>query len=118
MARYRSKPVAVDAVVWDGTNDSDVEDFLNAVVYSSTAGDGTAVATDMAGPRKPTWFAWGDDGAGRVLRFYVEKGQSQCTIHVGDAVIAERDGSGYYPCAADEFAQRYVRVVDNEADGS
>lgn len=33
--------------------------------------------------------------------------QGPVRVNVGDWLIAEADGSGYYPCASDIFARKY-----------
>jgi len=85
MPTYRKKPVDVEMIRWTGENLDDVRAFMRPLH-----------ATLSAVPPS-------DSG----LTFHVVKGQSTCTIHPGDWVVRERDGSGYYPLSAEDFADGY-----------
>ena len=56
-------------------------------------------------------FASGEVGIGTVmgdaLPLWVVKSSATCHVELGDWIIREPDGSGYYPCAADVFAATY-----------
>lgn len=45
-----------------------------------------------------------------IGRHMVRGRQGLVEVHLGDWVIRESDGSGYYPCAPDVFAQSYEEV--------
>lgn len=83
MTTYRRKPTTCEAWQWDGDYDAVIE-FL------------VPQAADVYG-----------DGE---LAFRVIKSQSSARIPLGDWIIREADGSGFYPCAADVFAATYEPV--------
>jgi hypothetical protein len=81
MARYRKKPVEIDAVQWDGDNQREIADFL---------GD------DFAG--------WRADA--KVL---VRTAEGELTASRGDWIIRGVQGE-HYPCKPDIFAATYDPV--------
>jgi hypothetical protein len=64
------------------------------------------------------WFAAGDHpavkevGGGFDFDGQVHGKQGWVGIHAGDWIIAELDGSGFYPCKPDVFAATYEAVED------
>lgn len=101
MARFRSKPVEIDAVQWTGDLDGIVawaDDLCERNVTARTVH--AHVGVDVL-----------DDALGPVLRLWVEKSQAECDVEPGGWVIAEADGDGFYPCTAEVFAARYVALV-------
>jgi len=42
----------------------------------------------------------GEDGN---LRIFVEKSRAWCLVGLGDYVVKEADGSGFYPCSDKDF---------------
>lgn len=91
---FKSKPVHVQAVEYlpPGQSDEDVVAVLQAW--------GCSVQPDGH---------WGDGDWD--LRLHVAKGDAWVTVHPGDFIIKERDGSGFYPCARSEFVSRYDEVL-------
>ena len=81
-ARFRKRPVEVDAICWNGQNLGSVQAFA-----SGALGIGTV--------------------EGGALPLWVVKSEAVCNVQQGDWIIREADGSGYYPCAADVFAATY-----------
>lgn len=94
MPRYRSKPSTVDAIVWDGTNNEAVVHFVRRYQPFGAEDDGCRFASATE------------------LRLWVAKGQSQCTIYPGDAIVGESDAVGVYPCVAAVFADRYEPIAE------
>lgn len=86
MPKFTKKPVTVEARRFAGEPDGDLELWL--------------------GDAFETWLP-----SRRQLVFHIAKGGSEATIDAGDWVIAEPDGTGFYPCTADDFTATY------EADG-
>lgn len=46
-----------------------------------------------------------------IGRHYVRGRQGLVEVHLGDWIIREADGSGYYPCAPDVFAAQYEEAA-------
>jgi hypothetical protein len=74
--------VAVDAIQWTGQNFAAVREFASGAV-----GIGTVM--------------------GDALPLWVVKSSATCHVELGDWIIREPDGSGFYPCAGDVFAATY-----------
>lgn len=87
MALFRKKPVEVEAMQWDGTNMDAVQQWIGE-------------------PRQDTFR---EDYEGRA-RLWIEKGQTVAHLHVGDWIIREPDGRGYYPCVNTDFELTYEAV--------
>ena len=82
VTRWRKKPVTVEAVQWTGDNFAAVKDFASGALG--------------AGEVRPG-----------VIPLWVVKSQALCHVKLGDWIIQEPDGSGFYPCAGDVFAATY-----------
>lgn len=82
-ARYRKKPVEVDALQWTGSNWEALERFAGAHVR----------------------FHGGD------IDVWIEKSNTwRQALPVGDWVIGERDGVGFYPCTKEQFPEIHEPV--------
>ncbi len=80
MPKFRKKPIVIDAVQWDGKADQ-------VVVYSET---------------------W---GLSQEIHFYVTTAHEQKVyLALGDWIIPEPEGRGFYPVKADIFAATYDPV--------
>ncbi|TYQ19902.1 UNVERIFIED_ORG: hypothetical protein JN05_01270 [Zoogloea ramigera] len=78
MAKFREKPVVIDAIRWDGTNVTEVMDFMN-------------------------WRnASHDDRQGLVIHTL----EGSHSAMVGDMIIKGVAGE-FYPCKPDIFAATY-----------
>lgn len=89
--RFRKLPVEVTAIRWTGENLHAVCVFIEGLTGPE---DGWAlVKRDMSNT---------DD-----LRVWIEKSDTWGTVRLGDWVLAERDGVGFYPCTAEQFADTY-----------
>lgn len=95
MAQFRKRPVVVEARQFTETTRQDVAAWCNGV---------TEQRLDLSDFRK----VW-------VLFVDVRKGYSHAQIEEGDWVIAEPDGSGFYPCTAEDFADTYEPVTNSTA---
>lgn len=91
MAKYRKRPIEVDAHQWDGDYRSMVE-FLQ---YEDEHQRLVLVdCTDIGG----------------VLSFFCLKSNRFVELQPEGWVIAEPDGFGFYPCTAEQFTATYEEV--------
>ncbi len=84
MAKYRKKPVVIEAVQWTGTNIDEVLDFGNS------------------GPSP----LWGDDFAIADQYVVIATLEGKMTATPGDWIIMGVKGE-FYPCKPDIFAKLY-----------
>lgn len=89
MNKYRKKPVVIDAVQFDGTEESainiaSIEDFEGVIDFKSGNFDG----------------------------FYILTLEGRMHVSPGDYVIRGVQGE-YYPCKPDIFEMTYEKVEDN-----
>jgi hypothetical protein len=92
-ARYRKRPVEVTACQWTGENFDVVDAF--------------AGWSKVESEYKRTAYQLNDR-----LRLWIDKSQTWGMLQLGDWVIAERDGVGFYPCVAEQFAETYEPVEE------
>lgn len=89
--RYRKRPLEVCAIQWTGENWPAVEAFVGLRPDS----DGPGVFPTAAGD----------------LALWIEKSNTwRPDLPVGDWVIAERGGIGFYPCTVEQFEETYEPV--------
>ena len=89
MNKYRKKPVVIDAVQFDGTEESalniaSIEDFKGVIDFKSGNFDG----------------------------FYILTLEGRMYVSPGDYVIRGVQGE-YYPCKPDIFEMTYEKLEDN-----
>ena len=96
MAKYRKKPVVIDAVQWTGDNWQEVYDFTKD-------SDGLSLTT---GPH-PQIEEYGH--VGDKLCVTVETLEGLMTARQGDWIIKGVKGE-FYPCKPDIFAATYDEV--------
>lgn len=84
MAKYRKKPVIIEAIQWDGKNLSEIEEFVGSRIRTSYYDDGEEflVIQTLEGDMKAT---------------------------KGDYIIKGVKGE-FYPCKPDIFEQTYEEV--------
>lgn len=115
MARFRKKPVEIEAVQYDGTN-TDVLAVWGATPIYET--DALAWSYDHGAyilPNgRPAYFGEGGMHPGCLL-LWVEQSQAHCLVRPGMWVIREPGGEGFYPCTEADFALGYEPV--EEVDG-
>lgn len=87
MAKYRKKPVVIEAVQWQGDNRQEVLDFDKGIEWVAGPGD----------------FHTGD--------IYVPTLEGRMHASVGDYIIRGVAGE-VYPCKADIFAATYDAVEE------
>jgi hypothetical protein len=79
-------------------------------------------SSEWHGGHEAALFAWRDDygppgtlhiqakpGGGHIL--WIAKSKTWTDLEAPQWIIAESDGSGFYPCAEDVFASAYERVA-------
>ena len=86
MAKYRKKPVVIEAeqFFYDGPR-------INAVFYPSVSEDGTTYIGDA---------------------YVVTVHEQRCYIQNGDWILPEPDGIHFYPCKPDIFSNTYEPVEE------
>lgn len=103
MSQYESIPRVVDAVLWDGTNDAEVQELVAGIepVLSSSLGLDYFVRFQDATVRNST----------RRMHLWIEKSKVYAyDLLPGTAVIQEDDQIGVYPCDHDAFINNYRPV--------
>lgn len=95
-ARYRKKPVEVEAIQWQGLGlgTGDVIDFAGTHP-DPDSGEETLTFVPLAYPAPQLWVA---------------ANQAWVTVEPGEWLI--RDARGVYPCKPDIFEQTYELVND------
>ncbi len=93
MARYRKKPVEVDAIQWTGSDIAAVQ----------------AWADDLCERNENvrTLHAYRER---ERLVFFCAKSDREVVLEHAGWIIAEADGDGYYPCTAEQFDATYEEV--------
>jgi hypothetical protein len=82
MARYKSKPVEIEAVRWTGENVEEVADFAARIKVLSS----------------------------QTALLWVAKSGAWCSLPTGTYVMKEPDGTGFYPCDPAVFESRWEQV--------
>lgn len=111
MGIFSKKPLEVEAMLWDGTNTSDVKAFIGEVMpgrdafitYEEVKADYDAnpnVHGEMPVERPSFVPAASISGPGR----------NPLPVNVGDWIIKGIQGE-FYPCPADVFAATYDEVI-------
>lgn len=92
MARFRSKPVEIEATQL-------TDDLIRDVLFGATAVFPHGLSFE--GWTNPVDKTWG--GA----EFECATRQGVVAANIGDWIIQESDGSGCYPCKPDVFKAKY-----------
>jgi len=94
MAKYRKKPVVIEAVLWTGQNHREMWDFLTGKTdeYMTASGDNFYIDHNKV-------------VGGLVIRTL----EGDMIASIGDYIIRGISGE-YYPCKADIFAKTYEAV--------
>lgn len=88
---YRSRPTSIEAMQWNGQNHEAIAVWMGWDYVRSPLFD-----------RAHDPVSGGDVG-----RLWVAKSRAWCSLLRGDYVIAEPDGSGFYPCQQRIFEERW-----------
>lgn len=97
MAKYRKKPVIIEAIRWDGTNLVECIRFMGQDVNLNDR-----MESDKFDDYRETVHREG-------LKIYTLEGVM--TVSVGDYIIKGISGE-FYPCKPDIFAATYEKVED------
>lgn len=92
--KYRKKPVVIEAVQWDGNNQSEIANFMGKMIRTKTS------------PEE-------DNPSGKIT---IETLEGDMTASIGDFIIKGVQGE-FYPCKQDIFELTYEKVEDNSVDG-
>lgn len=91
MPKFKSRPLFIEAVQWTGSNQPAIEEFTegahNVFIQFGKTSD---------------------------FSLWVDKSKAWCDLKIGDWIMREPDGSGFYPCANHIFQQCWEKVADNE----
>lgn len=89
--KYRKKPVVIEAIKWDGHNDSEIENFVG----------------DMFGGYGDNLVAYRPSSEQYKSKLiYIKTLEGIMTASVGDYIIKGVKGE-YYPCKPDIFESTY-----------
>ncbi len=88
--KYRKKPVVVEAIQWNGTNDLDIINFAAPAAY---------FFYDLDSQDKQDYHA----------DLVISTLEGDMTASVGDYIIRGIDGQ-FYPCKPDIFKKTYEKV--------
>lgn len=91
MAKYRKKPVEIDAVKWDGLNHSEIRAFCPVAV----------VEIDDS--------AWQVGRGIPITRITIPTLEGEMTVSLNDFIIKGVNGE-FYPCKPDIFEKTYEKV--------
>jgi hypothetical protein len=86
MAKYRKKPVVIEAIIYDGTNGDEIKAFTQGGCYR-----------DVTDPQNP--------------RFMIRTLEGEHIASWGDYIIRGIKGE-FYPCKPDIFAATYEAVEE------
>ena len=89
--KYRKKPVVIEAIKWDGYNDSEIENFVGDMFVGY--GDNLVVY-------RPSYEQY------KSKLIYIKTLECVMTASVGDYIIKGVKGE-YYPCKPDIFESTY-----------
>ena len=94
MAKYRKKPVEIEAIQWTGDNDEEIENFIIGTSYYFTN------------------TSFGSATIAIVSRFLVIKTlEGEIAASIDDYIIKGVNGE-YYPCKPDIFEKTYEKVEE------
>lgn len=103
MAKYRKRPVVIEAVQLNWRNWGNVCDLLGDMISESNPGRNVRTVSDTCGESGPDFIE---------LTIHTKEG-AMIARH-GDWIIKDVQGE-FYPCKPDIFAQTYELVLEKEA---
>lgn len=89
--KYRKKPVVIEAIKWDGHNDSEIENFVGDMF-------------DGYGDNLVAYRPSSEQYKSKLI--YIKTLEGVMTASVGDYIIKGVKGE-YYPCKPDIFESTY-----------
>lgn len=93
MAKYRKKPVEIEAIQWNGANESEIEAFVGDVAKFTVTSDA----------------AWKVNMAKPITKLEIETLEGIMTAQIGDFIIRGVEGE-FYPCKPDIFERTYDKI--------
>ena len=96
MAKYRKKPVVIEAMQLCWRNWGEVCDFLDGIVSESNPGRDVAIYSDTCG----------ENGTSTYIELTIPTLEGEMTARHGDYIIKGLSGE-FYPCKPDIFAATY-----------
>lgn len=90
MAKYCKKPVEIEAIQWNGINESEIKTFVG------DAAKFTIISVDTA-------------EKANITKLEIETLEGTMTAQIGDFIIRGVDGE-FYPCKPDIFERTYDKV--------
>lgn len=94
MAKYRKKPVVIEAIQWTGKNDAEIESFVRDALEGY--GDNLVAYRPMSEQYKSKLM-------------YIRTLEGIMTASVDDYIVKGIQGE-FYPCKPDVFKKTYERV--------
>ena len=89
MGQYRKKPVVIEAIQWDGTNQGEIAEFMKTPIRTKTS-------PEQGNP------------SGKIT---IETLEGDMTASIGDFIIKGIRGE-FYPCKPDIFEKTYDEIWD------
>lgn len=93
MARYCKKPVEIEAIQWNGANESEIEVFVGDAAKFTVTSDA----------------AWKVHMAKPITKLEIETLEGTMTAQIGDFIIRGVEGE-FYPCKPDIFEKTYDKI--------
>lgn len=105
------KPTTMTCMVWDGANEEDIVRWL--AKKTETGLTEAQINQHIFRVIPPSMSK---DGK-RTALLWTKKSAVSCEMNIGDAVVREPDGDGYYPVAASVLAEVYVAEGEGVFEG-
>jgi len=93
MAKYRNKPIVVEAIQWTGKNNTEVEDFLGDVLVGY-------------GDNLVAYYPRSEQYKSQIM--YVRTSNETINVYVGDYIIKSTKGN-FYRLDRDIFEKNFER---------
>jgi hypothetical protein len=110
MAKYRNRPVIVEATQWFANGDHPLDDVwrnYEDTGYKPNAPREGKIVRYYRYPGEPHNNACSQCGHPMKEHGWIDTIQGGYTVCPGDYIITEPDGKGYYPCKASVFNLKY-----------
>ena len=93
MAKYCKKPVEIEAIQWNGANESEIEAFVGDAAKFTVTSDA----------------AWKVNIAKPITKLEIETLEGTMVAQIGDFIIRGVEGE-FYPCKPDIFERTYDKL--------
>lgn len=95
MAKYCKKPVEIEAIQWNGANETEIKKFIGESAKFTVVSD----------------TAWEVNTAKPITKLEIETLEGTMTAQIGDFIIRGVDGE-FYPCKPDIFEKTYEVIPE------